>query len=503
MYNRAEQSKQQSQAMHGNPKAANQAPISNVLQAYTERTLQRQAFADDEDEPLQRKAANKPSSPNQTSLPDNLKNGVEAASGFSMDNVRLHLNSSIPAQLGAFACTQGTDIHVATGQEKHLGHELWHEVQQIQGRVQPTRQMEGINVNDDEGLEREADVMGEKMKGNTLQGNTLQTYRSTNLPFNGKGCAQMKTDIKHEYGALDYYRYNTKTGNFDSEKYLVGKKTTAILDPNDPVIGTDTGSNSSVHGSLMGAIKQKEIENRAITMNDTSKYVRGHLLNYDLGGQADEYNLYPITGAANKAHSNNVEQPIKRRLAACKEDKGLLIYTIEVINESIQNDLPKATFQCSLTEENSNNEELQQENTSIDSTSPNEAHAFNLPDSDVHPLLEWDHNSNIQTIDMMNKIDIQGPEDEIYELLLELQPQELQEQLPQLLELLRLEQQQLLQQLRQPQLRQLLLRQLQRRPLLPLLPLLRQRLQERLRQRLRQLQLRQLLLELLRQQLEP
>jgi hypothetical protein len=97
---------------------------------------------------------------NLTGLPDNLKSGIENLSGFSMDDVRVHYNSDKPAQLQALAYTQGTDIHVAPGQEKHLPHEAWHVVQQMQGRVRPTMQLKGVDVNDEEGLEREADRMG-------------------------------------------------------------------------------------------------------------------------------------------------------------------------------------------------------------------------------------------------------------------------------------------------------------------------------------------------------
>lgn len=101
--------------------------------------------------------------PNNTGLPDNLKSGIESLSGMSMDNVKVHYNSSQPAQLNAHAYAQGTDIHVAPGQEQHLPHEAWHVVQQAQGRVRPTMQMkEGVPVNDDAGLEHEADVMGAK-----------------------------------------------------------------------------------------------------------------------------------------------------------------------------------------------------------------------------------------------------------------------------------------------------------------------------------------------------
>ncbi|MCB1937011.1 MAG: DUF4157 domain-containing protein [Nitrosomonas sp.] len=99
---------------------------------------------------------------NNTGLPDNLKSGIEHLSGMSMDNVKVHYNSSQPEQLNAHAYAQGTDIHLAPGQEKHLPHEAWHVVQQAQGRVKPTMQMAGQQVNDDESLEAEADVMGER-----------------------------------------------------------------------------------------------------------------------------------------------------------------------------------------------------------------------------------------------------------------------------------------------------------------------------------------------------
>jgi len=100
---------------------------------------------------------------NKTGLPDNVKSGVEQLSGVSLGDVKVHYNSPKPAQLQAHAYAQGTDIHVASGQEKHVPHEAWHVVQQKQGRVQATKQMKGkVPVNDDAGLEKEADVMGAK-----------------------------------------------------------------------------------------------------------------------------------------------------------------------------------------------------------------------------------------------------------------------------------------------------------------------------------------------------
>lgn len=76
-------------------------------------------------------------STNNTGLPDQLKSGIESLSGISMDDVKVHYNSSKPAAVNAHAYAQGTDIYVAPGQEHHLPHEAWHVVQQKQGRVQP------------------------------------------------------------------------------------------------------------------------------------------------------------------------------------------------------------------------------------------------------------------------------------------------------------------------------------------------------------------------------
>ena len=99
---------------------------------------------------------------NLTGMPDDLKSGIESLSGFSMDDVRVHYNSSKPATVQALAYTQGTDIHVAPGQEKHLPHEAWHVAQQMAGRVSPTTNINGMPVNDNAELEHEADVMGNR-----------------------------------------------------------------------------------------------------------------------------------------------------------------------------------------------------------------------------------------------------------------------------------------------------------------------------------------------------
>lgn len=127
-----------------------QGKFAGTIQREEEEGMQMKS-----DEAIQKK-------PNNTGLPDNLKAGVESLSGYSMDDVKVHYNSSQPATVQALAYTQGTDIHVAPGQEQHLAHEAWHVAQQMAGRVAPTTEIGGMPVNDNAGLEHEADVMGAK-----------------------------------------------------------------------------------------------------------------------------------------------------------------------------------------------------------------------------------------------------------------------------------------------------------------------------------------------------
>ena len=169
--------------MMGNSSQAMQQKARTSLIANSQNTLQQKASIDRitgqqpaliqrEEYPLQAQAESEAPiqcetqaapEPNNTGLPDQLKSGIESLSGMSMDHVKVHYNSSQPAQLNALAYAQGSDIHIGSGQEQHLPHEAWHVVQQAQGRVKPTMQMKGgVPVNDDVGLEHEADVMGAK-----------------------------------------------------------------------------------------------------------------------------------------------------------------------------------------------------------------------------------------------------------------------------------------------------------------------------------------------------
>lgn len=93
-----------------------------------------------------------------TGIPGAVQAKFEAASGLSFDDVRVHYNSSRPAQLGAYAYTQGSQVYIGPGQERHLEHELGHVIQQKRGLVKADGYIGGVPVNRDPGLERAADL---------------------------------------------------------------------------------------------------------------------------------------------------------------------------------------------------------------------------------------------------------------------------------------------------------------------------------------------------------
>lgn len=107
-------------------------------------------------EKKQPKAAEAPSG--RTGVPKAVQAKFETASGLSFEDVRVHYNSSRPAQLGAYAYTRGSQVYIGPGQERYLEHELGHVVQQKRGLVKPDGYINGLPVNRDPKLERAADA---------------------------------------------------------------------------------------------------------------------------------------------------------------------------------------------------------------------------------------------------------------------------------------------------------------------------------------------------------
>ena len=150
-----------------------------MLQAKT-NPLQKQEMEEEEEmlqaktNPLQKKEGDNSvniSHSGGNSLPGDIQEKMEQGIGADFSSVKIHPNSSSAEQVGALAYTQGDDIHFAPGQyspenpsgQELLGHELAHVVQQRNGQVSATTQTKGVPVNDDPGLEQEADDIGRKV----------------------------------------------------------------------------------------------------------------------------------------------------------------------------------------------------------------------------------------------------------------------------------------------------------------------------------------------------
>ncbi|MCR9171023.1 MAG: DNA/RNA non-specific endonuclease [bacterium] len=108
--------------------------------------------------------------------------------------------------------------------------------------------------------------------------------------MNGAAVAQLETKISYK-GTQDF--------TYANQTDKVGKEVDAYLDPAYPVQGTDTTGADQT--ALM----------HALPTSGGKKWVKGHLLNHDLGGRAIAWNLFPITSHANSEHYHEVEKPIK------------------------------------------------------------------------------------------------------------------------------------------------------------------------------------------------
>lgn len=311
---------------NNNPQARQAAQLHAMANNYSSQQQQ----------PIQKKE-------NNTGLPDNLKSGIENLSGYSMDDVKVHYNSGKPAQLQAHAYAQGTEIHLASGQEKHLPHEAWHVVQQKQGRVKPTTQLKAkVNVNDDTGLEKEADVMG--AKASNLGNNALSVKESMQLQGVKKGINQpVQRTIVHVNQVADRYndvvghnprigpyggmpgvaadlRLNTITrGQFlkmqrafnlqpDGMALPVDHQGTAIapLDANDPAIVEATrrmailNLNHANHAAFMNSAIQ-EVTNRFGAAAEMEFWKGGHIVFEDNGAVYQALQLVAAPIATRKA----------------------------------------------------------------------------------------------------------------------------------------------------------------------------------------------------------
>ena len=283
-------------------------------------------------------SAIQPKARNQTGLPDDLKSGVESLSGMSMDSVRVHYNSAQPAQLNAHAYAQGTNIHIAPGQEKHLPHEAWHVVQQAQGRVRPTMQMKsGVPINDDKGLEHEATVMGSKAAAVTparaeVESDPVQLADSATgnaaivaaplqamsvLSTSAAPAVQLAPSNNNDpTGQADGVYWNRQEGSA-TQPAAMGRVTAIMKSPPNGGVPSVSPPGWAWLQNAVGKLK--------------GSWVRFHIINQLLGGPGNQtWNLVPTTVAVNNAYSRGLEEDAKE--SAIDNDTWTYVDTILTYN---------------------------------------------------------------------------------------------------------------------------------------------------------------------------
>ncbi|RUL79012.1 DUF4157 domain-containing protein [Dyella choica] len=229
-------------------------------------------------------------------LPSPLRAGIEAASGMDMGDVVVHRNSAKPAQLNALAYAQGNEIHLGAGQEKHLPHEAWHVVQQRQGRVKPTAQLAGVALNDNAGLEREADVMGARVLASSRS--AVQRREVTAWPM---ACAaQLKEGGRLREVSLE------QLPEADAQKHLVdsfkkGRLNNPVVNEQGAVVQQKPKKESFLGGDMFFVVKS-DLNTGTGTSQGTREYVNAASTN-----KPDSIRFDYATGKSAKIVSQTVK----------------------------------------------------------------------------------------------------------------------------------------------------------------------------------------------------
>ena len=177
---------------------------------------------------------------------------MEDAFDFSFAQVRVHEGSQAQA-MGAIAYTEGTNLHFAPGEyqpgsergQELIGHELAHVVQQSEARVGTTKQFKGVELNDDPGLEAEADAWGARAARGELVG------RSSGVRSPDVGGAVQRKVIQRVAQPSHYGRFVDNDYRVDNAAQTVVLHLT--FEPNAEVDATKIGLTQSTRTEIAGS----------------------------------------------------------------------------------------------------------------------------------------------------------------------------------------------------------------------------------------------------------
>lgn len=95
-------------------------------------------------------------------------------------------------------------------------------------------------------------------------------------------------------------------------------------------------------GAQKGLMRQLPTDPKLPT---DQKYIRGHLLNDNVGGPGEDFNLFPITGEANHQHEHFIESTVKSWV---NDQKQWVKYTVEAkpVKVDLKAETVNAAFDC-------------------------------------------------------------------------------------------------------------------------------------------------------------
>lgn len=126
---------------------------------------------------------------------------------------------------------------------------------------------------------------------------------------------QRATTIDYQPEVITYLKPNYRRNEAAEElTQTVGVEMHAQLDPNDPRMGSSTPQSYGLYA----------------TSGYRGKFVQGHLLNADLGGQGVYENLFPFSSGLNHKHSTCIEDGVKMALINCRDQNKMLFYNVVV-----------------------------------------------------------------------------------------------------------------------------------------------------------------------------
>lgn len=139
----------------------------------------------------------------------------------------------------------------------------------------------------------------------------LQQSAPRQLSGRDQPVIQRKSEVNYKVQTVGY-----KDAKGNTHRETVGKVADAWIDMTDPITGTSPDSGQ----------QQKAMYARLRSVYFQG-FIRGHLLNDNLGGVGEVYNLFPITSSANSEHKVTAEGKLKanarREMEAMKNgEKG-------------------------------------------------------------------------------------------------------------------------------------------------------------------------------------